>query len=197
MKKIILVLSIICLGTSAVNAQRNFTSFQYSVGFGSGDLKNFIGTPSFRGATFEWRKFVQPSLAVGLEVGWNVFYEQSSNEVYTKGNSSISGKQYRYQNQFPILVATDYYFSPGEKFNPFIGMGLGTMYSLRNTNMSLYTIEEDAWHFALRPEVGFLYEMSQGLSTIVAIKYYNGFSAGDFDSSQSYFTLNLGLAFTQ
>ena len=78
MKKIIIVLSIVCFGNSVVNAQRSFTSLQYSIGFGAGDLKNFISKTSFRGITFDWRKNVNPNVGVGLELGWNVFYEAKS-----------------------------------------------------------------------------------------------------------------------
>ena len=196
MKKIIIVLSIVCLGT-VVKAQESITAFQYSVGFGAGDVGSFIGQPSFRGFTFEWRKYLQPNLSVGLELGWNVFYEAKGNDTYTQGNVSISGKQYRYQNQFPMLATVNYYFKPGEKFNPFVGLGAGTMYSRRNTNMSTYTIEQQAWHFAVKPEIGFLYQMNPETSAFVAIKYYSGLEAGDFNVAQSYFTLNLGLAFTK
>ena len=197
MKKIIIVLSIVCLGTSIVQAQESFTSFQYSVGFGSGDVGSFISNPSFRGFTFEWRKYIQPKVSLGMEAGWNVFYDARSNETYTRGNVSVSGKQYRYQNQFPLLATANYYFKPGEKFNPFVGIGVGTMYSRRNTDMSTYTLEQQAWHFAVKPEIGFLYQMNPETSAFVAIKYYNGYSAGDFSVAQSYFTLNLGLAFTR
>ena len=197
MKKIIIVLSIVCFGNSVVNAQRSFTSLQYSIGFGAGDLKNFISKTSFRGITFDWRKNVNPNVGVGLELGWNVFYEAKSSDTYTQGNVSLSGKQYRYQNAFPMLVSADYFFKPNEKFNPFIGLGMGTLFSLRNTDMSIYTIEEEAWHFALRPEAGFLYQLSDETSAFVAIKFYNGFGAGDLKQTQSYFSLNVGLAFTK
>jgi len=195
MKKLILIFSIVCLGVTVSNAQGSLTALEYSIGFGSGDMGSYLGSPSFRGFTFQWQKLITDQTGVGLELGWNVFYEAKQNDTYTQGTASISGKQYRYQNQFPILVTYNYYFKPGEKLNPFVGLGAGTMHSLRNTNMSTYTLELTAWHFAIRPEVGFLYEFSDQTSAYVSLKYYNGLSAGDFDKTQSYFSLNLGFAF--
>jgi hypothetical protein len=62
--------------------------------------------------------------------------------------------------------------------------------------MGQYTIEEDAWHFAIRPEIGILYEMNEGMSFSVTGKYYMGFEAGDLDA-QNYFALNFGFVFRQ
>ncbi len=196
MKKITLIIAM-CFGVVVMQAQNSMTSLQYSMGFGTGDMSNFIGSASFRGATFEWRKNVNPNVGVGIEAGWNVFYTSKPSDSYEYGNATLTGKQWRYQNAVPLLAAADYYFSPGEKFNPFVGLGLGTMYSRRNTDMAQYTIEQDAWHFAVRPEVGFMYQVNDGFALLAALKYYNGFGAGDLKSTQSYLTLNLGLAFTR
>lgn len=181
------------LVSTLVSAQNNLTTLQYSMGFGTSDMADHISKTSFRGFTIDYRKLVQPNVGVGVDLGWNVFYEEMPFDTYTTANGStdITGKQYRYQNQFPMLVAADYYLKPGEKINPFAGLGIGTMYSLRNTDMNLYTLEQDAWHFALRPEVGAIIQATPGFGFSVSAKYYHGFEAGDL-SSQGYFTLNLG-----
>jgi opacity protein-like surface antigen len=193
MKKIfIILLSVVAISASA----QSLTSLQYSMGFGTGDLGDYIGNASFRGFAIDYRKLVQPNIGVGINLGWNVFYEEAPSETYTQGTASLSGKQYRYNNQFPMLMAGTYYLKPGEQINPFAGLGLGTMYSLRNTDMNLYTLEEDAWHFALCPEVGVMFAANPDMSLSITGKYYYGFEAGDLPS-QSYFALNVGFVFTK
>jgi len=193
MKKIFIILfSVIALSSSG----QSITAIQYSMGFGSGDLGDFVGQPSFRGFTIDYRKLVQPNIGVGFDLGWNVFYEEKSYDTYTAGTVSYSGKQYRYNNQFPMLFAADYYLKPGEQINPFAGLGIGTMYSLRNTDMGMFTVEQDAWNFALRPEIGVLFEANPNMSLAVTGKYYYGFEAGDLPA-QSYFALNVGFVFTK
>ena len=193
MKKIFIILfSVIALSSSG----QSITAIQYSMGFGSGDLGDFVGQPSFRGFTIDYRKLVQPNIGVGFDLGWNVFYEEKSYDTYTAGTVSYSGKQYRYNNQFPMLFAADYYLKPGEQINPFVGLGIGTMYSLRNTDMGMFTVEQDAWNFALRPEIGVLFEANPNMSLAVTGKYYYGFEAGDLPA-QSYFALNVGFVFTK
>ncbi len=191
MKKIFLILFIV---VSVPALSQNLTSIQYSIGFGSGDLGDFIDKPSFRGVTLDYRKLVQPNIGIGIDIGWNVFYSEQANDVYTIENLSYSGKQYRYNNQIPALFAVDYYLNPDDPINPFVGFGLGTMYSRRNTDMGQYTLKQDAWHFAIRPEVGILYEVRPDVSFSVTGKYYMGFEAGDLDA-QNYFALNFGFVF--
>ena len=191
MKKILLA----CFVIFSIPAfSQSYTSLQYSMGFGTGDLGDFIDKPSFRGVTLDFRKLVQPNIGVGVDLGWNVFYSEESNGVYTRENLSVSGRQFRYNNQIPLLVAVDYYLQPGEQINPFVGMGIGTMYSRRNTDMGQYTLEEEAWHFAIRPEIGILYEVNPDFSFSVTGKYYVGFEAGDLPT-QNYFALNFGFVF--
>jgi hypothetical protein len=176
-------------------AQGSYFSFQYSVGIGTGDLGTFNSKASFRGATIEWKQLVQPSIAVGIEAGWNVFYNAIPYDTYTSGTASLSGKQYRTQNQVPLLLAVNYIWKPEEVVRPFVGLGIGTMYSRRNTDMNQYTIEEDAWHLAIRPEAGIHYELSSSTSGYIGLKYYMGFQSGDLQKAQSYMAINLGFVF--
>lgn len=195
MKKILAVFAITLVTFGALKAQTNF-SISYSMGFGTGDVADFISNASFRGANIEFRSMVQPNIGVGLTFGWNVFYEELSRDTYTVGPSSLTGKQYRYSNHFPMLLGANYYLSPGEKFNPFVGLGIGTIYTRRNTDMNLYTMEQEAWNFALAPEVGFLYSLTDGAAVYVSGRYNSGFKAGnELDAAQSYFTLNVGFTF--
>jgi outer membrane protein len=195
MKKIFSIPAILFVTCTALYGQSSF-NISYSMGFAAGDLADYISQPSFRGAAMEFRKMVKPNIGVGLTFGWNVFYEEMSRESYTLGSSTLTGKQYRYSNNFPMLLGGNYYFSPGEKFNPFVGLGIGTIYTRRNTDMNLYTVEQEAWNFALVPEVGFLYSLTDGAAILVAGRFNQGFKAGnELDAAQSYFTLNVGFSF--
>jgi outer membrane protein len=196
MKKYILSAVFLLAVTGIVRAQSGLTAFTYSMGFGTGDLGSYIGQPSFRGATLDYRKFIQPSVGLGFDVGWNVFYEEMPYDTYTTGTVSYSGKQYRYSNHVPILLAADYFFKPGEKMNPFAGLGIGTMYTLRNTDMNLYTLEQENWSFVLRPEAGIWYEVKPGFGLMAVAKYYTGFEAGELET-QSYFAFNVGFVFSK
>ncbi len=194
MKKIIFIISFCFISVGALVAQSN-TTFSYSIGFPVGDLSDFVQEASWRGITLDYRKMVNPNVGVGFSVGWNVFYEALDKATYTLDNVSLTGKQYRYSNHVPMYINPTYYLKPGETMNPFFSLGIGTIYTKRNTDMNLYTIEQEAWNFALAPEVGFNYAIDDATALSVSGKLNYGFKAGEIESDQSFFTLNVGFTF--
>lgn len=196
MKKVI-ILSIFCsiVFTKQIHSQQeSFMSIQYAMGLGTGDMGDFISETSFRGAVIEYRSAVSSNLLVGIDLGWNVFYEKKNYDTYSIGTESLSGVQYRYQNAVPILISTDYLFLSASQFKPFASFGIGTIYYERATDMNIYRWKETTWQFALKPEIGFLYELSYSTSFKMAAKYYHGFKTTDLDA-QGYFSLSAGFAF--
>lgn len=196
MKKILVAVVVLMVGTFGVANAQSYSTISYSMGFGMGDLGDFISAPSFRGITFDYHKLVQPNIGVGVSFGWNTFYEAMDYDTYEVDNVALSGKQWRYSNNFPMLASVNYYFSPGQRFNPYFGLGIGTIYTLRNTDMNLYTIEQDAWNFALQPSLGTVYKVNDSAKLHLSIRYNNGFKAGsELTEAQSYLNLNVGFVF--
>ena len=194
MKKILLAIALVgFLTVSQVRAQESLFSLQYSVGFGTGSVSDFIDAVSWRGMSMEYRYLTSPNVGIGFETGYNLFYKELPYDTYTKGQQAISGKQWRYLHMVPILAAADYYLKPDETFNPYVGLGIGTLFSNRDVDMGVFTIEDDAWQFALRPQVGAIISM-QNINLLVGAKFVTAFKAGDTDG-QNYFSLNLGLVF--
>jgi outer membrane protein len=181
--------------TSVFSQQGSHASIQYDMSFGMGDLGDYISNPSFRGTSFQYRYAVTDHLLIGFDAGWNVFYEKKEYDTYTSGTQTLSGVQYRYQNQVPLLVSIDYLLLSDKTLQPYIGLGIGTLYSERILDMGMYRWEENPWHFALKPEFGLMYEMSPGTAFKLGLKYYTGFKAGELDT-QGYLTISAGLAFT-
>jgi hypothetical protein len=193
MKKAILILVFVASAAGAV-AQESFMSWQYSIGFGSGDLKDFVGKTSFRGATYNYTKLVNDGVGIGLEIGWNAFYEEKSDALYTRGNFDFYGKQYRYSNQVPLLFTISYYPMYDDDFTPFASLGIGTMYSEDRVTMGTWDIYRDAWPFTLKPELGVQFQTG-GLGFSLSTKYYYGLKTNDLPA-QSFFTINFGFVFT-
>jgi len=180
--------------TGLVQAQSGYTAIQYVMSFGSGDIGEYISKPSFRGAVFEYQRSINENVSAGIELGWNVFYEKKDYDTYSFETASLSGVQYRYSNNFPMLVTVEYNLKPDNMLKPYANLGIGTMYTRRNTDMGIWTLEEKAWHFALKPEIGVLLEVSPGAAFKIAAKYYVGFKSGDLET-QSYFGITGGFAF--
>ncbi len=182
------------VGVTGVYSQaENHFAVNYDISFGMGDLGDFISAPSFRGASIQYRYAATDNILVGIDAAWNVFYEKRDYDSYTSGTITLSGVQSRYQNQVPLLVAADYVFLTDKDFQPYLGLGLGTMYSERNIQMGIWTLEDNPWQFALKPEAGFMYKFAYGGAFKLGVKYYTGFG-GDL-GTQGYVTVSAGIAF--
>lgn len=195
MKKFLVISAFLVMVLAATANAQSLTTTSYSMGLATGELGDYASNFSGRGVTLDYRKMVQPNVGVGFYTGWNVFYDEKPYDTYVIENKSLSGKQYRYVNSLPIMVAADYFFKPGEDFNPYLGLGAGTIYTDRATDMGIYRFTEEAWSFAFTPQMGFLYSVNRYSGINLAIKYNVGLAAGDFDATQSYVSFNIGYVF--
>jgi len=195
MKKLFLfLLAGIYLQTTFAQHRSSSFAISYPIAFPMSDLKNYISKTSFRGINMEWYKHIKSNVGVGFETGWNVFYQKENFKTYTDGTVSVSGVQYRYTNAVPILVAATYYKAEAKgNVVPYAGLGLGVLYVERATDFGVYRITKDAWQFCIRPELGAMFQVHEGMDLMLGAKYYAPFNANDLNG-QPYLTINIGFA---
>ena len=181
-----IIVSLLAIGPACGFAQGNFM-ISYPIGFPVGNLKTYNSDVSFRGINLEFNKKVAPNQTVGLEFGWNVFYQHVDKKVYTDGSQSITGVQYRYTNVCPIIAGGKFY--PGEHHgntHPYVGVGLGTLYANRTTDFGVYRLVTDAWQFCIRPEAGIEMRAGSEGAFFVGVKYYWAFNTDANLTGQPY-----------
>jgi outer membrane protein W len=192
MKKLAIILAFGIMVSIQAVSQNNF-NLAYAIGLPVGDLGEYISRASFRGVAFDYNNMITDNIALGFSTGWNVFYEDEESATYTYENKSLTGKQYRYSNHVPILFCGTYYLKPDQKMNPFGSLGIGAIYSRRDIEMGVYTERQEAWNFALSPEIGIKYEISEGNGISFSVQYNNGFKSGnELDAAQSFFAIKIG-----
>ncbi|OQP40970.1 hypothetical protein A4H97_15310 [Niastella yeongjuensis] len=168
----------------------------YPIGFPMGDLHDYSKKTSWRGINMEFLGHAKPGVAVGLETGWNVFYEKVGKQPYKSGTTTVTGVTYRYTNAVPILVESKWYpTEEKKKANPYVGLGVGTLFASRSTDFGLYRITNEAWQFCIKPEVGVLFSIEPGLKAMVGVKYYGAFNTDDLDG-QNFLSINVGFVFS-
>jgi hypothetical protein len=113
--------------------------------------------------------------------------------TYIKDNFTLTGDQYRYQNEFPMMVRGMRLFGAPEGVRPFIGAGIGVTYDIRRTDIGLYSVTADAWHFTMAPEIGINIPAGEKLLT-ASVRYHYGVKARDL-GEVSYISFNLGIKF--
>jgi hypothetical protein len=191
MKPLYYLTTIFLMASSVSFCQGTYLGGTYSIGVPLGGIDNYISAGSFRGANFEGLKELNSNLAVGWVLGWNVFYEKRTNEVYTNDNLTLTGTQYRYMNLFPMLARGLYEFGGVEGSRPFIGSGLGVTADIAKTNIGLYSFQKTGWHFTVAPELGIKIPLGYGTIT-TSLRYTYGVKTSELDQI-SYFSINLGM----
>ena len=189
---IIFLLLAVAISSSELSAQ-NYTSIQYSVGVPLGALQDHVEKVSARGVNFEFHSEINAQITLGVNLGYNVYYERKDYASYTINNATLSGVQYRYDNVFPMLVNAHYNFSTGTII-PYVGLGLGTLYNLRNTNMGVYEFEQNNWHFLVSPEAGAMFDLSPYTRIKLNVKYDQAFKTKSADAMGN-LTFNVGFVF--
>jgi hypothetical protein len=194
MKYILLFTLTVAYGLN-VTGQTSFV-MSYPIAFPMGDLHDYSTKTSYRGFNMEFLHEAKPNMAAGVEVGWNVFYERVDKKDYKSGTATVSGVQFRYTNSVPILAIAKYYPQSNNRVaGPYVGLGIGTLFSSRSTDFGLYRFTTEVWQFCVRPEAGLLLHVQHGTSIMIGAKYNAAFNSSELDG-QSFLSVNFGLLFS-
>ena len=193
-KSIILIALLVMVFAGVAQAQTSLFSINYSISIPTGNTAEYIDQVSGRGLKLEYQRFLIKNIALGGEVGIYTLYKKELNKVYTEGSASLSGVQYRYQNNYPILLTGTYYANETGTVRPYAGLGVGTIAHDRRIDMGIFTSEETHWQFALRPELGVMIRPAQYVGFKVGAKYYQSFSSSSL-AGQSTIGIDFGIIF--
>ncbi len=174
MKKYILIAIISTFASTAGYSQgSSLYSFDYTMGMGVGSMGDYIKKASFRGLTFEGRGFVSDNVSVGALVSWATFYEARKNETYTHEDyTTLFGNQYRYINVYPMLAQAHYYFGTDPHYTRiYLGGGIGTYSVNKETQIGVWALTENKWHFGVSPEIGILLPINYGTMINISLRY--------------------------
>ena len=185
------ILTVLLLSTG-LQAQDWATSVTYDIGLPTSDLKDFTDETSFRGVSFDVRRFINDNVSVGLYLGWQVFKERNNDVLTSLDGSDIFGTRVDYVNTFPIMATGYYHFGKVEGIRPYAGAGIGTLRSLQRSEIGLFAFENNNWHFGFFPSIGVLIPVQYDFGFNLGVKYQ--YALGTDDSiDYSYFSFNIGL----
>jgi hypothetical protein len=201
--KILMALSVLVIvaGGAAQAQYNNMTSLSYNFMLPTGSTKDFLSEVGWRGLTFEARRFVGRQFSVGLNFGWHVFSEKTTDPIEIT-NGTISGTQIREMNTFPLMATAHYYFSKDrEEIRPYLGTGVGMTYIDERWNLGVYSLNSYNWHFTLAPEIGAIIPLGD-VDGIIGVTYMYGFDSGSTawgaeDNAQQYIVFKLGLVWSR
>jgi len=192
MKYILLIFAALIISLSSYT--QGLYTLNYTMGFSAGSTNEYISSASFRGMTFEGRGFVSDNVSIGGLFNWTTFYEELAGASFTQDNATLTGKQYRYINAFPLLIQAHYYLHT-DPYAPrvYLGVGTGAYKIVRRTNIGVWTHEYNAWQYGVSPEVGLLFPVGMDSQFNLSFRYHYVVKAKD-TTDYSWFGLSVGFA---
>jgi outer membrane protein W len=160
MKKFLFILAVTVLSVGVAGAQKSQKPRQYytaawSVALPVFDCSDYIPSVSVNGAAFQVQFFVQEKVTAGVTFGWNTYYAEVPNTLYTPSPEvTVSATGYRYLNAMPLKASVNYFFSSNPKIRPYIGLGLGAAYMTEHAVVQQSHFWDAQWGLLASPEIG-------------------------------------------
>lgn len=162
MKKIINTIKVSILlffgltASSAINAQNinnMYLNFDWQLNM---PLSNsFADQFSGWGANVDAGYYLTDNIGVGAFLSYHTNRKYIDKQTLTLGEgSNVTTDQQHSIFQLPFGVAARYSFTPGNLFQPYVGLKLGTAYSKVSTYMNVFELSDKRWGFYVSPEIG-------------------------------------------
>ena len=117
---------------------------------------------------------IDHNLSIGLDLSWNSYYEYKSYQTYhVDANTDVTTDLYKYLYTLPMAVTAHYYFDTDGIFKPYIGLGMGAVYSSPRLYFNIYELDEENWGFLMRPEIGTIikFDRTADMGILVGARY--------------------------
>lgn len=155
---------------------------------------DFLGKNSYSGGRFDYKHFVDGgNLAIGASLGWNSFNEYYDPQVYERpdGSGAVHTDMVRHIYTLPIAV-NGYYFLYKRNIKPYVGLGLGTVYSEQDAYFNIYVVSESNWGFLVKPEIGLQLEVNETFGIATYATYNYSTNKNDYFNIDHLASINIG-----
>jgi len=190
--KYLLIFSMVTfLGLNGSFGQGNLIIINYAPTLPLGNTADFASNFSGRGANVEFYWMQNTQLGFGLEVGSSSLKGKLPDRTFNFETVTINGTQFRGQATTPIIGSAMYVFNDQGKFKPFVSFGAGIMIVAQRIDLGIFVQQLSTRHFAIKPELGAIYQISDYVGIKMSGKYYQSAGNSTIDS-QSLLGFNLG-----
>jgi len=142
-------------GSSAYSQQGTWKlNLNYGAAFPGSNMKTMFNDPSYRGWSGAVLYGATDQLQVGLEAGFQDFYQKNARAVYSEGGSDVSAVVSHSVQTMPIMVKGKYMFTNEGMLRPFAGLGVGGNLIQYRKFYGQFSESDTKFGFAAQPELG-------------------------------------------
>jgi opacity protein-like surface antigen len=152
----------------------------YEVNLPSGSFRNYITNPAFKGFTAGLAYPINDQLSVGIDVGFNDYYQKYPRQVYEEGKgSAISAVVSNSIQQIPLMINASYTLLRNGMIRPYVGAGAGVNLISFDQYLGEFDNPQSKAKLTFRGDAGFLIPLSRYSTT--AIKIGAGYQYAPYD----------------
>ncbi|MDP4217498.1 MAG: OmpW family outer membrane protein [Bacteroidota bacterium] len=160
-----------CVSTARAQVDHELQfNMNYNVNLPAGTFKDFVSNPAYKGFTAGLAYPVSGQFSVGLNVGYNDYYQKYPRQVYADGKgSSISAVVSNSVQQIPVLITASYTLVDKGFIRPYVGAGAGVNFIGFDQYLGEFDNPVSATKLAVRGEAGLLIPLNGYSSTALRI----------------------------
>lgn len=175
---------------------QGFIGLGVGFSFPAGGTYDFIDQPGWRGCHLEAGGFFTDHLSAGAAFSWYGYYKSYPLQTYENINGTgitITGKQLRYENVYPLMLKVRYYFPANDSgFMFYAGGAVGAVFATRLQDFGVYSESDHTAQFGFYPEAGISYWFTGRFAICLDGRYYYSLKSAALPS-HSGISVNLGL----
>jgi hypothetical protein len=161
--------------------------------------KNFVGSPTARGARLGYRELINPHFTMGVDLSMASYDEYIPRQTYTTPGGAITTDFTHFANTFGATLSGEYLFREEKRLMPYAGLGAGVAYNNYAVYYNIFSSSDNAFGFLGRLKTGAWYRLKEtgswAINASVHLEYSTAKSA---DMGYRYFLnpgFELGFAF--
>ncbi len=155
MRFLLLVTIATLLGAAAYSQQGTWKlNLNWGAAFPTGNHKTMFNDPSYRGWSGAILYGATDKLQVGLEAGFQDFYQKTARAVYSEGGSDISAVITNSIQTIPLMVKGKYMFTNEGFARPFASLAVGGNLVQYRKFYGQFSESDTKFGFAAQPELG-------------------------------------------
>jgi hypothetical protein len=154
MKKSIFLATAIFITVLCQGQAKGTSLFDFNWGPGSTINNPFVSGFATKGGDAGYSLFIKKNLALGLDLGWNNYWQYTPTATYQFKTGAATTDLYKYVFTVPITATITKYYHLGSMFSPYLKEGIGAEYSEQNLYYNIFQTTHSNWGFVANQEVG-------------------------------------------
>jgi len=154
--------------------------------------KEFVGSPTARGARFGYRELINPKFTAGVDLTLATYDEHVPRQTYYSPGGAMTTDFTHLVNTYGATLSGEYLFREETRLMPYAGFGVGIAYNSYKIFYNVFSSADNVFGFLARPRIGAWYRLSERSAWAVNVSLHVEYSTTKSEAIGYKYFLNPG-----